>query len=268
MTNRRFDCRLLAGRVVHLSRIARSIYRRLTGAGGIGAPSRPPFGVRRVLLARKSMVGFSFASFFASTRFLPSSLAGMPFFVCASDVSANGWGETSLAAQDFRRNRVRRGLCWVAFRAEEIAPLAAADGKRQYRADVRPGAGRWHRFRTGQPHRHYHLARYHSAEVTVDVTCEFHCAGFSEMHAVGCAQPPGLPFKVRTLGGIASLIIDKAVPNVDVNNSGLFSALAKEFVQIAYVASRLRANRRQPDPKRTGTPLLLSAAIIASMRFT
>src|SRR6516165_7093410 len=97
MTNRRFDCRLLAGHVVHLSPIL-SIYRRLTGAGGIGAPSRPPFGVRRVLLARKSMVGFSFASFFASTRFLPSSLAGMPFFVCASDVSANGWGETSLVA--------------------------------------------------------------------------------------------------------------------------------------------------------------------------
>jgi hypothetical protein len=74
------------------------------------------------------------------------------------------------------------------------------------------------------------------------------------MLAVASAQPPGLAFKVRTLGGIASLIIDKAVPNVDVNNSGFFSALAIQFVQIAYVASRFRAtNRWQPDPNNRHT---------------
>src|SRR6516162_3385036 len=36
--------------------------------------------------------------FIASTSFLPSSLTGTPFFVGASDVSATGWGETSLVA--------------------------------------------------------------------------------------------------------------------------------------------------------------------------
>src|SRR6516162_385173 len=160
------------------------------------------------------------------------------------------------AAHDLRRNRVGRGLCGVALRANEIAALTAADGKWQYRADIWPGAGRsrhWRRFRTGQRHRHY-LARHHSAEITVDITCEFHRTSLGEMHAVSCAQPTGLAFKVRTLAGIASLIIDKAVPNVDVNNPSLFSALAIQSVQIAYVAGRPSAtNRRQSDPNNRHT---------------
>jgi hypothetical protein len=84
----------LIGRRKRLPPTARSIHRKPTGAGGIGAPSRFAFGMCRVLPTRKSMAGFSFASFFASTSFLPSSLTGTPFFV-GSDFSATGWGETS-----------------------------------------------------------------------------------------------------------------------------------------------------------------------------
>ena len=75
-----------------------SVHREPTGAGGIDAPSRPALGGCRVLLARKAAAGFPFASFFASTSFLPSFLTGTPFFAAASDVSATGCGETSLVA--------------------------------------------------------------------------------------------------------------------------------------------------------------------------
>ena len=53
------------------------------------------------------------------------------------------------------------------------------------------------------------------------------------MHAVGTSEPSSLALKVRTLDGIASLVIDKAVPNVDVDDASLFGVLAIELIELA-----------------------------------
>jgi len=72
------------------------------------------------------------------------------------------------------------------------------------------------------------------------------------MHAVGSTQLPSLTLEIPTPHRIIAIFIDKAAPNVDVNNSGSLGALRK----------RIARNLTQI----TGKPLLLSAAIMASMR--
>src|SRR5262249_18863837 len=68
-----------------------------------------------------------------------------------------------------------------------------------------------------------HRARHHPSEFAVNIACDFHRPGLGEMHAVGSTQSPGLTLKIRTLYRIIAVFIDKAVPNVDVNNSGSHS---------------------------------------------
>jgi hypothetical protein len=53
------------------------------------------------------------------------------------------------------------------------------------------------------------------------------------MHAVRTAEPSGLALKVRTLHCIASLVIDKTVPNIDVDDVSFFGVLAIELIEIA-----------------------------------
>src|SRR5690242_21414544 len=93
------------------------------------------------------------------------------------------------------------------------------------------------------------MGRHHPPQFTVDIACELHGAGFGEMHAVGRAQPADLTFEVGTLHRITSLLVDKAVPDVDIDDAGFFGAPTIELVEIAYVAGGLgTADCRQSHP--------------------
>jgi hypothetical protein len=50
------------------------------------------------------------------------------------------------------------------------------------------------------------------------------------MHSVGSTQSPDLTLEIWTLYRIIAVFIDKAVPNVDVNNSRSLGAAAIELV--------------------------------------
>src|SRR6516165_4021908 len=123
--------------------------------------------------------------------------------------------------------------------------------QRQYWTDIGPctrRSGFRRRFRTGQRHRR-DIARHHSSEFAVNITCEFYRSGLGEIHAVASTQPPGLTLEIRPLHSKIAIFIDKAVPNIDINNSGSLGPLAIKLVQVAYVAARPGAtNCRQPYP--------------------
>src|SRR5262249_26410764 len=93
------------------------------------------------------------------------------------------------------------------------------------------------------------MARHHPSQFAVNVACDFYRSGLGEIYAVGSAQPPGLTLKIRPLHSKIAIFIDKAVPNIDINNSGSLGALAIKLGQVAYVAARLGAtNCRQAYP--------------------
>jgi len=77
------------------------------------------------------------------------------------------------------------------------------------------------------------MVRHHAAQVAVHIAREFDRAGLGEMYAVRGAQSPSLAFKVRTLQCIPALVIDKAVPDIGVNDTGLFRVFPVEPVEIA-----------------------------------
>ncbi len=111
------------------------------------------------------------------------------------------------------------------------------------------------------------MGRHHPPQFVVDIAREFHGSGFGEMHAIRGTQPTNLAFEVRTLHGVTSLFVDKAVPDIDVSDAGFFSALAIKLVEIAHIAASISVPRMAGSPTHTiGTPLLLSAAIMSSMR--
>jgi hypothetical protein len=47
---------------------------------------------------------------------------------------------------------------------------------------------------------------------------ELQRAGVGEMYPVAAAQPANLAFEIRPLRSVASLVIDEAVPDVDVSS--------------------------------------------------
>ncbi len=121
--------------------------------------------------------------------------------------------------------------------------LAATGGQWQYRTDIGARTGR-SRFRRRHWRRQRHrrdMGRHHSPQFAVDIACDLHRARLGKMHAIGGAQSANLPFKVRALDGIASLVIDETIPDVDIDNSTFFGALAVKLVQVAHIAGRFRA---------------------------
>ena len=96
---------------------------------------------------------------------------------------------------------------------------------------------------------------------------KLHRAGFGEMHAIAGAQPPDLAFEVGALHRVASLVVDEAVPDIDVHDAGLLRPRAIELVEIGSCRWS-RACRGSPAarPRAPARPWLLSAAIISSMR--
>src|SRR5262249_13676633 len=96
------------------------------------------------------------------------------------------------------------------------------------------------RFRTWQ--RYWRdIARHHPSEFAVNIACDFYRSGLGEIHAVGSTQPPDLTLEIRTLHSKIAIFIDKAVPNVDLNNSGTLGALAIKLISIDHLSPRLSA---------------------------
>ncbi|EJW09533.1 hypothetical protein A33M_1207 [Rhodovulum sp. PH10] len=75
-------------------------------------------------------------------------------------------------------------------------------------------------------------------------------AGLGEMHAVRRAQAADLAFDVGAGGGEAAVLVDEAVPDVDIDDAGALGAAAIEIVEIAEIAHRAgAAHRRGADPE-------------------
>ena len=88
-----------------------------------------------------------------------------------------------------------------------------------------------------------------------------------EIDAIVGAQPPNLSFEIGPLLRVASLFVDEAIPDVDIGYAGFLRACAIKFVEITHVACFDLVPRIAGSPTHTiGTPFVLSAAIMSSMR--
>ncbi len=74
------------------------------------------------------------------------------------------------------------------------------------------------------------MARQSTSQITINVTRKLHCTRLGEVDAIWRAQASSLSFEIRSLDGVASVFVDKAVLDVDVGNAGLLGTFAKEFV--------------------------------------
>src|SRR5260370_9418904 len=74
--------------------------------------------------------------------------------------------------------------------------------------------------------------------------------GLGEMHAVARSEQADLPFEIRAARGEIAVLVDEAVPHVDIGNPGLFRVTAIELVEIGEVRGRTSsANGRQSNPE-------------------
>ena len=89
-------------------------------------------------------------------------------------------------------------------------------------------------------------------------------AGLSEIHAVIGAQPANLALEVGPLNQ-TSLIVDEAVPDVDIGDPSPRRSRPIELVEVSHIAIWCRRIAGNPTHK-TGTPFILSAAIMSSTR--
>ena len=64
----------------------------------------------------------------------------------------------------------------------------------------------------------------------LDIVPKLLRAGLGEIHAVISAQPARLSFKIRPVLDIAPLIVNEAVPNIDIGDTGFVGARAVKLV--------------------------------------
>ncbi len=116
---------------------------------------------------------------------------------------------------------------------------------------TRPGSTRvGRRFVRGRQRHRRQAVRQNAAQFTLDVVCELERTVSGKVHAIVCAEPARLTFEVGTLKREVSLVVDKAVPDVDVNDTRLLRTRSIKVVEIAHVGGRLgAADRRQADPQ-------------------
>ena len=74
------------------------------------------------------------------------------------------------------------------------------------------------------------MAAQHPPQIVLDVVPKLLRAGLGEIHAVISAQPARLSFEIWPVLDIASLIINEAVPDVDIGDAGLISSRAIKLV--------------------------------------
>ena len=106
-----------------------------------------------------------------------------------------------------------------------------------------------------------------AAHFALDIMRELARAGLGEIDAVARAQPAHLAFIVGAVGRVFAGFVDEAVPHVDIVGAGALGARAKEIVEIDRVGGRVVPRIDGRPTQNTGTPLLLSAAIVSSMRW-
>ena len=81
--------------------------------------------------------------------------------------------------------------------------------------------------------------------------------GLGEVHAIAGAQPPGLAFKFGTRLGIVAVLIDEAVPDVDIDDAGLVGAdCDRDRSGMGYRPPMPAPQWRQTDPKHRYTRCL------------
>ena len=68
------------------------------------------------------------------------------------------------------------------------------------------------------------------AQVVLCIMGELQRAGVGEMHPVAAAQPANLAFEIRALHCVLSLIIDEAVPDIDIGDTGFIGSSAIKLV--------------------------------------
>ncbi len=111
-------------------------------------------------------------------------------------------------------------------------------------------AGRRRRGDRSARQRHRSTVAHVAADFAFDVVRQLPGAGLGEIDAVGGAQAAHLAFIVGTEGRELSGVVDEAVPDIDVDDTGAFGALTIEVVEIKRIGGRLgTADRRQPDPE-------------------
>ncbi len=81
--------------------------------------------------------------------------------------------------------------------------------------------------------------RRDALDLALDVMRKLARAGLGEMNSVARAQTPVLTLEIGALEREAALVIDKAVPDVDIDDAGFFGAGAEQFVEIARLARGL-----------------------------
>ena len=169
-------------------------------------------------------------------------------------VGATGRRLYRIAAAEYaRRDRIGFLLRRMIAGAQQLAALAAADrAKRNDRTDGRLrslGRRRCLFFRSGQGDRHDTIGQ-HPAQVVLDIVGELLGAVFGEMHAIIGAQPAGLSLEVRALLGVVALLVNEAVPDIDIGDAGFLRAGAVKLIEVTHVARRLgAADRRHSHPK-------------------
>ena len=172
--------------------------------------------------------------------------------------AAGGRGYCLAPHQHLRHHRVGHWLAVIA--AQKIVGFASPLCEQRYsrpgkrsstRARPTRGSGRLDfrffrdrdRHRSGppiQPPLHFAL----------DIMGELSGAGLGEVHAVAGAQPANLALNVGAGLGIAAVLVDEAVPNIDIDDARLIGPASVEVVEKRDVGGRfLSAQRRQPHPE-------------------
>ena len=78
--------------------------------------------------------------------------------------------------------------------------------------------------------------------------------GFGEMHAVAGAQPPNLAFEVGPLHREASLVVDEAVPDIDVHDARPRRPRPINLIEVGDVAIDARTRARAVRPTGPARP--------------
>src|SRR2546430_1882955 len=76
-------------------------------------------------------------------------------------------------------------------------------------------------------------------DLALHVVSKLAGAELGEIHAIGRAQSPCLPFVVRPLGRVTAGLVDEAVPNVDINDARLLGSAAVELVEVRRIRAGL-----------------------------
>ena len=74
------------------------------------------------------------------------------------------------------------------------------------------------------------MAAQHPAQIVLDIVSKLLRAGLGEIYAVISAQSARLSFEIRTVLDIAPLVVNEAIPDVDIGDASFVSPCAIKLV--------------------------------------